>query len=411
VQAEKEDGMRPLDDIRVLAIEQYGAGPFGTLHLVDLGAEVIKIEDPRTGGEVARTVPPLRSHADSVFFQAFNRGKRSIALDLTAPAGREVFTELVSVSDVVFSNLRADVPDRLALTYRHLAPYNPRIVCANLSAFGRGERQSEPGYDYVIQAETGWMDLTGEPDGPPTKSGLSLVDYVGGVISALSVVSAVHLARRTGRGCDCDLSLYDAAVSMLTYPAAWYLNGGPEPRRTRHSAHPSIVPFGAFPTADGWLVVACAKEYFWQRLTEAVGRPDLAADPRYRHMESRQRNREELTRTLDALFSTAPTAHWVALLRRHAVPCAPVRTVAEALADPYCAQRGMVVTCDHPDFGELRLLATAARVGDHTPSAAAGPALAADTEAVLRDLLGVTGRRLAELRTAGAFGTAAQTPD
>jgi crotonobetainyl-CoA:carnitine CoA-transferase CaiB-like acyl-CoA transferase len=396
--------MKPLDDIRVLAVEQFGAGPFGTLHLADLGAQVIKIEDPATGGEVGRSIAPLRGHDDSIYFQAFNRGKHSIALDLASAAGRAVFTELVAVCDVVFSNLRADAQEKLGLRYADLARHNPRIVCANLSAFGRGERQAEPGYDYVLQAESGWMDLTGEPDGPPAKSGLSLVDYLGGVISALSIVSAVHLARRSGRGCDCDLSLYDAAMSMLTYPAAWHLNGGIEPRRTRHSAHPSIVPFGAFPTRDGWLVVACAKERFWRLLTTAVGRPELAADPRYQDMESRNRNRAELLAELDALFTSAPTHHWVKRLKDHGVPCAPVRQVSEALADPYCEARGMIVECAHPAWGRLRLPATAVRVGDTRPATSPGPALGGDTDSLLRLLLGANAERLATLRAAGAFG-------
>ncbi len=397
--------MRPLADVRILAVEQYGAGPFGTLHLADLGAEVIKIEDPGTGGEVGRHIAPLRTAGDSVFFQTFNRGKRSLALDLTNPAGRQVFTELVAVSDAVFSNLRADVPAKLGLRHADLARYNPRIVCANLSAFGQGSRAAEPGYDYVLQAETGWMDLTGEPAGPPTKSGLSLVDYLGGLVAALSVTAAVHGARRTGRGCDCDLSLYDAAVAMLTYPAAWHLNGGVPTGRTRQSAHPSIVPFGAFPTADGWLVVACAKEHFWRRLATAVGRPDLADDPRYADMEGRHRHRDELTDTLNEVFGTAPTDHWCKLLRDHAVPCAPVRTVAEALEDPYCAERGMLVEAAHPVWGTLRLPATAVRVGRPQRADTPAPALGADTEPVLRRLLGYDADRVARARTAGAFGT------
>ncbi|GAA0459310.1 CoA transferase [Paractinoplanes deccanensis] len=396
--------MKPLEDIRILAIEQYGAGPFGTLHLVDLGAEVIKIEDPATGGEISRRIAPMRTEGDSVFFQTFNRGKRSIALDLANDSGRAVFARLVAVSDVVFSNLRADVPGKLGLCYADLAAHNPRIVCANLSAFGRGSREAEPGYDYVLQAETGWMHLTGEPDGPPAKSGLSLVDYIGGLVAALSLTAAVHAARRTGRGCDCDLSLYDAAVSMLTYPAAWHLNGDVPALPTRHSSHPSVIPFGAFPTADGWLVVACAKEHFWRRLTVAVGRPGLAEDERYRDMEARLRHRDDLMAALDDVFATAETAHWVKVLKEHGVPCSPVRTVAEALEDPYCAARDMLVDLPHPHWGRLRLPATAVRVGDARPADTAAPALGADTGPLLRTLLGLSGEGVAALRAAGAFG-------
>jgi crotonobetainyl-CoA:carnitine CoA-transferase CaiB-like acyl-CoA transferase len=399
--------MKPLDDIRILAIEQFVAGPFATLHLADLGAEVIKIEDPATHGDVGRRIAPMRGDGDSVYFQTFNRGKSSIGLDLGTAAGRAVFTGLVAVSDVVFSNLRADAQEKLCLRYPDLAVHNPRIVCVNLSAFGRGAREAEPGYDYVLQAESGWMDLTGEPDGPPAKSGLSLVDHIGGLVSALSILAAVHAARRSGRGCDCDLSLYDAAISMLSYPAAWYLNGGIEPTRTRHSAHPSIVPFGAFPALDGWLVVTCAKEHFWRQFATAIGRPDLAEDPRFADMDARHRNRDALTAAIDAVFASAPAEHWVKQLRDHGVPCAPVRTVSEALADPFCDARGMLIDCAHPHWGRLRLPATAARVGDLPMPAEPGPRFAADTPRLLRTLLGISGDRLAELRAAGAFGAPA----
>jgi crotonobetainyl-CoA:carnitine CoA-transferase CaiB-like acyl-CoA transferase len=396
--------MKPLDDIRILAIEQFVAGPFGTLHLADLGAEVIKIEDPATGGDVGRVIAPLRRDGDSVYFQVFNRGKSSIGLDLGTAAGREVFAGLVAVSDVVFSNLRADAQQRLGLRYADLAVHNPRIVSANLSAFGRGERQAEPGYDYVLQAESGWMEMTGEPGGPPEKTGLPLVDQIAGLICALSILAAVHGARRSGHGGDCDLSRSDAAMSMLSYPAAWLLNGGFEPARTRHSAHLSIVPFGAFRTQDGWLVVTCAKEHFWRRLASAIGRADLAADPRYADMEARGRNRETLTATLEAVFGSAPTDHWIKRLKDHRVPCAQVRTAGDALADPYCEARGMLVDCDHPHWGRLRLPATAARVGDLRPVTEPAPLFGADTARLLHTLLGIDGTRLADLDAAGAFG-------
>ena len=183
---------RPLDDVRVLAIEQFGAGPWATLQLADLGAEVIKIEDPGSGGDVGRYVPPYRSGEDSLYFETFNRGKRSVSLDLRVPAGRAVFEELVRVSDAVYSNLRGDQPAKLRITFDDLRALNPRIVCCSLSGFGTtGPRRAEPAYDYVLQALTGWMALTGEPDGPPVKSGLSLVDFSGGYVSALALVAGV----------------------------------------------------------------------------------------------------------------------------------------------------------------------------------------------------------------------------
>lgn len=398
--------MRPLEDVRVLAIEQYGAGPFGSLHLADLGADVIKIEDPGNGGDVGRYVAPLQHGEDSVFFEAFNRNKRSLALDLGSLAGREVFEDLVRVSDVVFSNLRGDVPDKLGIRYEHLSHLNPAVVCCSLSGFGMtGPRSAEPGYDYVLQGMAGWMDVTGQPDGPPTKSGLSVVDYSGGLVAAVSLLAALHAARRDGVGADCDVSLFDTAVSMLTYPAAWALNGDFEPTRTHHSAHPSLVPFQAFPSADGWIVVACPKEKFWRRLTRAVGAPELAEDPRYASFELRRANSQSLLPVLEAALIRRSTQEWLKVLRAVGVPCGPVNSVREALADPHTAAREMLVRTKHPHFGPLVQVGTAVRVGDEEPDGRRAPRLNEDAEAVLTGLLGYTPQQTQAFGVRGAFGT------
>ena len=190
--------MRPLQDVRIISLEQYGAGPFGSVQLADLGADVIKIEDPSTGGDIGRYVIPMQDGEDSLFFEAFNRNKRSISLDIRTSAGRAVFEDLVKVSDIVYSNLRGDVPAKLGIRYEDLKHLNPAIVCCSLSGFGMtGPRSAEPGYDYILQGMAGWMELTGEPDGPPTKSGLSLVDYSGGLVAAISILVSL-LATRGG---------------------------------------------------------------------------------------------------------------------------------------------------------------------------------------------------------------------
>jgi crotonobetainyl-CoA:carnitine CoA-transferase CaiB-like acyl-CoA transferase len=234
--------VKPLEDVRIVSLEQYGAGPFGSLHLADLGAEVIKVEDPRVGGDVGRYVPPYAEGEDSLFFETFNRGKKSISLDLSTPEGREVFEDLVRVSDAVYSNLRGDVPAKMRIRYDDLKQVNPRIVCCSLTGFGMtGPRSDQPGYDYVLQGLAGWMNLTGEPDGPPTKSGLSLVDYSGGFVAAIALLAGLHAARRDGVGMDCDVSLYDTAIGLLTYPATWHLSAGYTPTRTPEQlAHPSL---------------------------------------------------------------------------------------------------------------------------------------------------------------------------
>ncbi|MCU1583467.1 MAG: putative CoA-transferase family protein [Microbacteriaceae bacterium] len=397
--------MKPLQDVRIISLEQYGAGPFGSLQLADLGADVIKIEDPSSGGDIGRYVVPMQDGEDSLFFETFNRNKRSINLDITTPAGRAVFEDLVKVSDIVYSNLRGDVPAKLGIRYEDLKHLNPAIVCCSLSGFGMtGPRSAEPGYDYVLQGMAGWMDLTGEPDGPPTKSGLSVVDYSGGLVAAISILAALHAARRDGVGADCDISLFDTAISMLTYPAAWALNSDFIPSRTHHSAHPSLVPFQAFPTADGWLVVACPKEKFWKRLTSVLGRPELAEDPRFSSFSGRRENSAILVPMLEAEFLTRSAEEWLPELRAAGVPCGPVNSVKEALADPHTEARGMLVTTEHPHFGSVVQVASAVRVGDEPRGHRRAPRRNEDAAAVMHELLGYSPEQLEELAEAGAFG-------
>jgi len=389
--------VKPLEDLRIIAIEQYGAGPFGSVHLADLGAEVIKIEDPASRGDVGRHVPPYQEGEDSLFFEAFNRNKRSVSLNLNTVAGRTVFNDLVRVSDVVFSNLRGDVPAKIGITHADLRHLNPAIVCCSLSGFGMtGPRSAEPGYDYVLQGIAGWMDLTGEPSGPPTKSGLSLVDYSGGLVAAISMLAAVHAARRDGVGSDCDLSLFDTALSMLTYPAIWALNGDFVPTRTHNSAHPSLVPFQAFEASDGWIVIACPKEKFWKRLATTIGRPELGTAELYATFTARRENAGTLLPVLDAVFATRPALDWLTELRAAGVPCGPVNTVSEALVDPQTDARGMIVETEHPRFGIVRQVRSAVRVGDTTPEYRRAPLLNEDFDYVLRDVLNYDAERIAQ---------------
>lgn len=399
--------MRPLEDIRIVSLEQYGAGPFGSMHLAELGAEIIKVEDPSVGGDVGRSVPPYAEAGDSLFFQSFNRDKSSITLDIRTPEGREVFRDLVRTADAVYSNLRGDVPAKLGIRYDDLKEINPQIVCCSLTGFGMtGPRSDEPGYDYVLQALGGWMSLTGEPGGAPQKTGLSLVDYCGGYVAAISLLGAIHAARRDGVGTDCDLSLYDTAVSLLTYPATWHMTAGYEPARTRHSAHPSLVPFQAFEAADGWLVVGCAKEKFWQRLTVVLERPEWASDPRFATFADRAEHRDELVGMLEELFRTRTVADWLAPMYAASIPCAPIRDVAGALTDPHTLERGLLAETEHDAFGQVRSLRSAVRVGPPGADRAAtrpAPAMGADTDRVLREL-GYDDTRITALRQTGALG-------
>jgi crotonobetainyl-CoA:carnitine CoA-transferase CaiB-like acyl-CoA transferase len=403
--------MTPLEDIRIIAVEQYGAGPFGTVHLADLGAEVIKIEDPNAGGDVGRYVPPYSEEEDSLFFETFNRNKQSLSLDMTTEAGRKVFEDLVAVSDVVYSNLRGDVPAKLRLTYDDLKDINPQIVCVSLTGFGMtGPRMKEPGYDYVLQGLAGWMELTGEPDGPPTKSGLSMVDYSGGFVAALSLLAGVHAARRDGKGMDCDVSLYDTAMSMLTYPATWHLNAGFEPVRTRHSAHPSLVPFQAFEAKDGWMIVGCAKEKFWQRLTEVIGRPGWAVHGSpFETFTDRQVRRDELLPQLEAIFAERTVEEWLRLLYEAAIPCGPINDVASALQEEHTTARNLIVETEHPRYGTLKQLASPVRVGEQRSDHVRAPQRNEHFGRIMSEVLGLSDEAVEGLLDAGAFGPV--TPD
>jgi crotonobetainyl-CoA:carnitine CoA-transferase CaiB-like acyl-CoA transferase len=400
----------PLGGLRILAVSQFGAGPFGTQVLADLGAEVIKIEDPGVGGDVARSVPPTEIPGDSLYFQSFNRGKKSVTLDLNHPEGRPVLHDLVRVSHAVYNNLRGDLPDKLGLTYEALGAVNPRIVCCSLSGYGRtGPLAAEPGYDYLIQGHAGWMSVTGEPDGPPSKCGVSVVDFAGGYVSMLALMVGLWDAQRTGRGRDLDVSLLDTAVSMLSYFASWALNRGWEPQRVADSGHQTLVPSQNFPTRDGWIVVFCAKEKFWERLVDAMDLGHLRADPRFATFADRLRHKEALLAVLTPRFRERTTAEWLARLRGR-VPCAPVNTVRQALEDEQVRARDMIVEVAHPVWGPIRETATPIKTDGVIARPAPAPALGEHTETVLGGLLGYSPAKIAVLRASGALGAAPPTP-
>jgi crotonobetainyl-CoA:carnitine CoA-transferase CaiB-like acyl-CoA transferase len=394
----------PLAGIRVLAVEQYGAGPAGSIYLADLGAEVIKVENLREGGDVGRAVGPhFFGAGDSQFYQTFNRNKRSIGLDLSKPEARAVLRELARTAEGEFDNLRGDLPAKLGLTYEQLKDVNPRIVCAHLSAYGReGSRAAWPGYDYLMQAEAGHMSLTGEPDGAPQRYGLSVVDLMTGLTAAFALLAGIIGARATGRGRDVDTSLFDLALFNLNYPGTWYLNAKHVQGREKRGGHPSLVPSQLFRTRDGWLFVMCNKEKFWGLLAAALGHAEWETNEKYCSFAARLAHRDEVAEMVEAELIKESTEHWVKELSGR-VPVAPVNDVKQALDNPFVAERGSIQEFAYPDGRRARLIANPIRSpGTEWPRRAA-PALGADTDALLAEI-GYDAARIARLRAEGVVG-------
>jgi crotonobetainyl-CoA:carnitine CoA-transferase CaiB-like acyl-CoA transferase len=392
----------PLAGIRVLTFENFGAGPFGSMYLADLGAEVIKVENREQGGDATRSMGPffLGEH-DSHFFQTFNLNKKSVTLNLKLAEGQEAFRRLVRKADVVMNNLRGDQPEKLGLDYAALSASNPRVLCAHLSAYGRdNERKGWPGYDYLMQAEAGYLHLTGEPGTPPARMGLSIIDYMTGITTAVAVLSSLIGVMKSGRGGDIDVSLFDVALHQLTYPGSWYLNEGHGTERLPRSSHPSAVPVQLFRTSDGWIFVMCMTEKFWQALLGELGRTDLASDARFATSDVRRRNRDELTEVLDSEFVRRTTQQWLDRLQG-LLPAAPVYDLAQALDNPYAGAIGMVRALPHPARPDFRVLANPIKLdGVRLPSRRA-PGLGEHTDALLREA-GYSDAQIAALRARGA---------
>lgn len=393
----------PLEGVRILAFTQLGAGPYAMMLLGDLGADVVKVEDPILGGDEARRVPPGTIEGDSLYFQALNRNARSFSLNLRVPEGRELLRRLVRVCDAVYCNLRGDLPAKLGLDYASLGRENPRLVCCSLSGFGKnGPRASEPGYDFLVQALAGFMSLTGEPDSPPQRCGVSVADFAGGLMSAVALLAGLLRARATGVGGDVDVSLLDTAVSMLNYMVTWWFQLGHKPQRFPRGAHQSLVPSQTFPTSDGYIVVMCMKEKFWQELCRCLGRPQWASDPRFATFADRFAHRQELLPLLEQEFRLRSTAEWVALLRGR-VPCAPVNDLEAALGDDQLAARKMLVDVPHPHWGTLRQVGCPIQFEDAPPRYRAASRCGADTESILRNWLGLDEPSVERLRKARAI--------
>ena len=392
--------MQPLTGVRVLAVEQYGAGPFGTMYLANQGAEVIKIENPRDGGDMSRAVGPyFLGPDDSEFFQSFNANKHSMTIDLQKDEGQQLFHELVKTADAVSNNLRGDVPEKLGLDYNSLKSVNPKIVCAHLTAYGRtGSRSNWPGFDYLMQAEAGWFSVTGEPGTPPARFGLSVVDMMTGLAMAFGLVSAVVAARSSGTGRDMDVSLFDLALHNTNYLATWYLNEGVVTERLQRSAHPSLTPCQLYKTANGWIFIMCNKEKFWPILCQKLDRHDWVNDARFKLFKDRLQHRDTLQEMLDNELSKKSTEDWLNIFAG-SVPASPINNIREAMENPFVKERGAIHKFANPSKPNetFRMVAHPIRSGGDAPLRKPAPKLGADTERIL-DELGLSKTRIKELR-------------
>jgi crotonobetainyl-CoA:carnitine CoA-transferase CaiB-like acyl-CoA transferase len=356
--------MKPLQGVRIVSVEQFGAAPYGTMLLADLGAEVIKIENAAIGGDPARkTGPYLLGANDSEYYQAFNINKKSVAIDLRSAEGKAALNEFIKTADALVNNLRGDLPAKMGLDYKTLASVNPKLVCVHVSAYGRdNERASWPGYDYLMQAESGLMHLTGDPDRPPSRLGApSIIDQTTGLTAAVGLLSAVIQARATGKGCDVDTCLLDVALHQLGYVATWYLNEGHASMRQPRSAHYSVAPVQTFPTSDGWLFIMCMTDKFWGELLAAIGRTDLASDPRFATLTLRQSNRDTLTGIIDGELKRQSTEYWLKKLNG-VLPVAPVLDLAQALDSPFLQTTEMIHTISHPAKPAMRVLSNPIKI-------------------------------------------------
>jgi formyl-CoA transferase len=393
--------VRPLDGIRVIDLSRVLAGPYASLLLADMGAEVIKIEEPGRGDDT-RAWPPFQG-GEATYFMSVNRGKKSLTLDLKHAEGKVVLRRLLETADVLLENFRPGTLERLGFGYAAARALNPRLVYCSISGFGEsGPEAGRPGYDLIVQGESGIMDLTGFPDGPPAKVGNSIADLAAGTMAAHGIVLALFARERTGEGQKVEIAMLEVMAALLTYHGQAYFATGKSPRR-RGNQHPSIVPYEVFEAADGYLTVGVANNSLWSRFCQALERPELTSDPRFDTEAKRVEQRETLVPLLGRIFATAPVAHWLGRLAAAGVPAGKIKSVGEALESDHLGARGAIVSLTHPAAGPMRMVGPPIRL-HATPGEAAAPAplLGEHTDEVLAKLLGYPADAIRRLRDEGA---------
>jgi crotonobetainyl-CoA:carnitine CoA-transferase CaiB-like acyl-CoA transferase len=391
-----------LAGIRVLDLSRMLAGPYGSMLLADMGAEVIKVEEPDGGDPMRVMGPPFLPGGESAYFLSINRNKRSIALDLTRPDGRTVFLDLAARADVVWENFRPGVMERLGLSYAALTAVNPGLILCSISAYGQdGPYREWPAFDLALQAMGGAMSITGEESGRPVRMGLPMGDLAGGMFGAFAVAGALLRRARTGQGAHVDLSLLDCQVSLLTYLAQYFWTDGRVPGRMG-SGHASVVPYQALATRDGHLIVAVFAEKFWAGFCRAVEHAEWERDPRFATNRDRVAHRAALMALVEAAFTARTTDDWLSRLHAAGVPAAPILGIEQVLTDPQVQHRRMVVEVEHPRLGPLPTLGTPVKIdGAMDLSVTAAPRLGEHTDAVLGGWLDYSAERLAALRHDG----------
>jgi crotonobetainyl-CoA:carnitine CoA-transferase CaiB-like acyl-CoA transferase len=375
-----------LEGIRVVDLSRILAGPYCSMLLSDFGAEVIKIENPDKGDDTRAYGPPFVD-GESVYFLSVNRGKRSLALNLKSPEGRDVLTKLIRRADVLLENFRRDFLQNIGFGYDDVARLNPKIIYASITGFGHtGPWADRPGYDLAVQGMSGIMSLTGDPNGPPYKTGTSLADITAGLYAALGILLALQARQRTGRGQKVDVSLLDGQVSLLTYQAGIYFGTGQSPNR-KGNQHPTIVPYETFQARDRYFNLAVGNDRLWQQFCDLLGRQDLKEQ--FPTNPQRVEQHDKLFPMLQQIFAGKTADEWLALLEKAGIPCGPIYTVAEALEHPQVKAREMVVERPHPKLGKVKLTGVPVKLSD-TPgeAGAAPPLLGQHTEEILRELGG-----------------------